>query len=260
MKNCVLQKVKFFPRRPLLAAWLAAGLSLWVAKAMATPELAYQFQKIDFKLVTLQQAAQDAPSASTNVSISPIQTSAINNKYLLNYLATALQTNWPAGAQLALENLRRDLFVMDKTGTNPLWDVSTGINVGGSNVVYFTYDMDEPVLSSKRVTHKRGKDRLVVSDGNSYGLIFFHLFEEQNGSTNADLYFEELNAGEFHSDLTATTNKIIIMDNSRVSGQAAVTGDGVFNGKWAVVEGEVTVSANLELKGIVSPTLLSPPP
>ena len=251
MKNCVLPKVKLFSRQPLLTALLAAGLSLGVVRALATPELAYQFEKIDFQLVMLQPATQAAPSASTNIIISPLQTSAINNKYLLNYLATTLQTNWPAGAQLALENLRRDLFVVDKTGTNPLLNVSTGINVGGSNVVYFTCDSDEPVVSSKRVTRKQGNDSLIVSDANSYGLIFFHLFEEQNGNTNTDLYFEGLNISAVHSDLTITNSRYLVTDSSRVRGQMSVIGDGVFNGKWTVVDGEVSDSGNVELRGLV---------
>jgi hypothetical protein len=195
-----------------------------------------------------------------------IETSKITSKDLLKYLATALNTNWPAGAQLALGEAEVlsgpgygplpiiwDIFVVDKTGTNPIFDVSTGINVGDTNVVYFSYDSDGTVFSLKGVSLEKTKEVLRVSAETQFGKIFFHLFDEQNGITNTDLYFDGLNTIKFHSNMASTTNKII--EHGTTSEKAPVTGDGTFNDKWTVVKGKVTGSEKWERYGIAGPPI-----
>jgi len=146
---------------------------------------------------------------------------------------------------------------VDKTGTNPVFDVSTGINVGDTNVVYFSYDSDGTVFSIKGVSLEKTKEVLRVSAETQFGKIFFHLFDEQNGITNTDLYFDGLNTIKFHSNMASTTNKII--EHGTTSEKAPVTGDGTFNDKWTVVKGEVTSSRNgWEQYGIIAGSPMPP--
>jgi hypothetical protein len=133
-----------------------------------------------------------------------------------------------------------DIFVVDETGTNPVFDVSTGRNVGDTNVVYFSYDSDGTVFSMKGVSLEKTKGVLRVSAETQFGKIFFHLFDEQNGITNTDLYFDGLNTIKFHSYVASTTNEIT--EHGTTSEQAPVTGDGTFDDEWTVVKGKVTGS------------------
>ena len=236
----------------LTFAAIAVVLALWASNAKA--QLLDRFEKLNFSLIALQQELGDS-GPDYQVFLPVIETSKITSMDLLIYLATALNTNWPAGAQLALGEIEglgygptviRDIFVMDKTGTNPVFDVSTGINVGDTNVVYFSFDSDGTVVSSKSVT----KELLRITAGTEFGKIFFHLFDEQNGITNTDLYFEGLSTIEFHSSMASTTNKIA--EHGTASEQAPVTGDGTFNDEWTVVKGKVTGSEKWELHGIIA--------
>ena len=246
----------------LTFAAIVTAFALWASNAQA--QLLNRFETLNFSLVAMQQEIDDSgPSGPYgNVLLPNIETSKITSKDLLKYLATALNTNWPAGAQLALGEIEvpsgqgygpafiQDIFVVDKTGTNPVFDVSTGINVGDTNVVYFSFDSDGTVVSSKSVT----KELLRITAGTEFGKIFFHLFDEQNGITNTDLYFEGLNTIKFHSNMASTTNKIA--EHGTTSEQAPVTGDGTFNDEWTVVKGKVTGSEKWELYGarLIMPT------
>jgi len=241
--------------QPVFAA-ITVVLVLWASNAQA--QLFDRFEKLNFSLVAMQQELGDSGPYGS-VVLPNIETSKITSKDLLKYLATALNTNWPAGAQLALGEIEgpsgpgfgpppiiQDIFVVDKTGTNPVFDVSMGINVGDTNVVYFSYDSDRSVVSIKGVT----KELLRVTAETEFGKIFFHLFDEQNGIIKTDLYFEGLNTGEFHSNMASTTNKIA--EHGTTSEQAPVTGDGTFNDEWTVVKGKVTGSTKWELYGIIA--------
>jgi hypothetical protein len=255
----------------LAFAVIVAALTLQASNAKAL--ILGRFEKLNFSLIAAQQELENSETSS-NVFVSTIKTSKITNKDLLSFLATTLNTNWPDGAQLALGEVEvtvegtnglgyahaaiRDIFVVDKTGTNPVFDVSTGINVGDTNIVYFSMDSDPAVFRSKvevkgkliafTITNEigsgigidGGSSGTTSDSGSNFGKIFFHLFEEQNGITNTDLCFEGLNAIEFHSNTVYTTNKITEYEIR--SEQAPVTGDGTFNDEWTVVKGKVTGS------------------
>jgi hypothetical protein len=247
----------------LAFAAIAVVLALWASNAKA--QLLGRFEKLNFSLTAAQQETNIPETSYGNDDAATIKTLKITNKDLLKYLATALNTNWPAGAQLALGEIEgpsgiRDIFVVDETGTNPVFDVSTGINVGDTNVVYFSYDSDRAVVWGKSVSLEKTKELLRVTAGTDFGMIFFHLFDEQNGITNTDLYFEGLNTIEFHSNMASTTNKIT--EHGTTSEQAPVTGDGTFNDEWTVVKGNVTGSEKWELYEIarlLMPTNRPPP-
>jgi hypothetical protein len=237
----------------LAFAAIVAVLALWASNGKATPEIAYQFEKLNFSLTALQPEINIPETPYGNDDAAAIKTSKITNKDLLRFLATAFDTNWPAGAQLALDNLRRDIFVVDKTGTNPVFNVSTGINIGDTNVVYFSFDSDRTVVSSQSVSLEMTKELLRVAAGTDFGKIFFHLFNEQNGIINTDLYFDGLNTIKFHSITILITNKIT--GYGTTSEEAPVTGDGTFNDEWTVVKGKVTGSEKWELYGIAGPSI-----
>jgi hypothetical protein len=240
----------------LAFAAIVAVLALWASNGKATPEIAYQFEKLNFSLTALQPEINIPETSYGNDEAATIKASKITNKDLLRFLATAFDTNWPAGAQLALDNLRRDIFVVDKTGTNPVFNVSTGINIGDTNVVYFSFDSDRTVVSSQSVSLEMTKELLRVAAGTDFGKIFFHLFNEQNGIINTDLYFDGLNTIKFHSITILITNKIT--GYGTTSEEAPVTGDGTFNDEWTVVKGQVTGSAKWEPYGIIAGPNLPP--
>jgi hypothetical protein len=227
---------------------IAVGLAWWASNAQS--QVLGRFEKLNFSLVAMQQEIDDSvpPGPYGNVLLRNIETSKITSKDLLKYLATALNTNWPAGAQLALgerevdqfpPDIVLDIFVVDETGTNPVFDVSTGATLG-TNIVYFSYDSDRVVVSSKSVSLEKTNELLRVTAGTEFGKIFFHLFDEQNGIIKTDLYFEGVSTIEFHSSMASTTNKIT--EHGTTSEQAPVTGDGTFNDEWTVVKGKVTGS------------------
>jgi hypothetical protein len=232
---------------------IVATLTLWAANAKAPPigpELE-QFTKLNFSLIVEQQVF-----LTPGVFESTIKTSKITNKNLLSFLATALNTNWPAGAQLALAG--SDIFVMDKTGTNAVFDLSVGMNVGDTNVVYFSVDYDATLFSEKESL--KTNEPVVSGTSTQFGKVFFHLFNEQNGITNTDLCFDGLNVIKDHFKTIFATNNIT--SHNTICEKAQVTGDGTFNLEWTVIKGEVTSSSkgNSVLTGGPVPLPLLPEP
>ena len=223
-------------------------LTMWASFATSAPVLS-QFEKLNFCLT----AGQQGPT-SPNALVSTISASQINNKELLSFLATALNTNWPKGAQLALDKNTKDIVVVDKSGTSLVFDVSVGINNGGTNVVFFSFISDLTVFASGKWKSARTGG---LQSQTHFGMIFFHLFAEDNGMTNTDLTFDGLNTSELNieeiQDVPFPPITIIIGRDV-----ATVAGDGIFNGIWTVVEGNVTGSGKWMLAPVVVP--LPPPP
>jgi len=124
---------------------------------------------------------------------------------------------------------------VDKTGTNAVFDVSTGINVGDTNVVYFTFSANSIVFKGKEVIMPTGI-HLARTD---FGMIFFHLHVETNGIPTTDLYFEGLNEGATNEKPGRTTGTVTVHDKS------AVAGDGTLgDATWTVIKGKVTGSGS----------------
>ena len=226
--------------------------ALWASNAKAI--VIEQFTEINFSLIAAQQVI-----LTPGVLEDTIKTSKITNKALLNYLATAINTNWPAGAQLALRG--SDIYVVDKTGTNAVFDLTVGMNVGDSNVVYFSVDYDATLTySDKSESIKKKNEPPLSRTATQFGKIFFHLFNEQNGITNTDLCFDGLNVIESHFTTIVTPNNITLHHNT--SEKAQVTGDGTFNLEWTVIKGEVNSSSegNSVLGGPGPQPLIIPEP
>jgi hypothetical protein len=192
----------------------------------------FEPEPLNFSLVASQTAYIDTPISTnyyrvgtnvmTQISISStaiIKNSKITSKDLLSFLATGFNTNWPKGAQLALDHWSGDIFVVDKTGTNAVYDVSVGINFGDADTVYFSCTAGSyQVYADKPVVHNRINNNILYRQ-TSYSKVFFHLFSEQNGNIYTDLNFDGLDTTDYQVD----KNNIIIQ-----SDEAPVTGDGHF--------------------------------
>jgi hypothetical protein len=226
----------------LASVAIVAALALWSSNAKTAP-VGYRFETLNFSLTAAQQGQGfEYSETSSNVFVPTIKTLRITTKDLLSLLATAFDTNWPAGAQLALDDYSREIFVVDETGTNPVFSVSTGINVGDTNVVYFGFDSDTPVFTSKAWLVEKNSKLYHLTEGTHFERIFFHLFDERNGITNIDLNFDGLDVAETTTSIYSTTNTTPV--SFTISEAALVAGDGIFNtGVWTVVKGKVTGSA-----------------
>jgi hypothetical protein len=200
--------------------------ALWASNVKAQPA-SFQFEKLNFTLTATQQEL-DNSEMSPNVFISTVQTFRINNKDLLSFLATAFNTNWPSGAQLAMEINSEDIFVVDKTGTNLIADVSN-VGRGATNFGYFTVGFNSTVFSGKAVNKPNGRSQTQTSSGK----VFFHLHYQQNDIPTTDLYFDGLGASKFSKKIVDITETMTQWD------KIPVTGDGTFDNTWTVVKGKV---------------------
>jgi len=203
-----------------------AVLALWNVQAgaiISTP----QFITIDCNLIAVQQGL-DFSNSAPNTYIATEKAMKITTKDLLSFLATSFNTNWPVGARLAMDYFSSDIYIVDKTGTNPVFNVSIGTNVGGTNVVNFTFDSDEAVFTGKELATTNGFLKEVQT-----GIGFFRLFVEQNGSVSTDLSFQGLSVTKI-AESFKTPGKVA------VEKVAFVAGDGTINNKWTVVSGKVT--------------------
>ncbi|MGO8838735.1 MAG: hypothetical protein ACLQAH_14965 [Limisphaerales bacterium] len=207
---------------------IVAALALWAFNAKASLGIPV-FEKLNFSLTVVQQGL-DFSNSAPDTYVSTVKAAKITNKDLLNFLATAFNTNWPTGAQLALNYGDRHIFVVDKTGTNAVFDVTTGINEGGTNVVYFSFEANSTVFRGKEVLKPAGGSR----KEEHFGMIFFFLFSEQNGITNTDLSFQGFDAAKLVESFSTTKTALGVGD------KAIVGGDGTMDGAWTVVKGKVT--------------------
>jgi hypothetical protein len=212
----------------LASAAIVAMFALWAANAKALPAT-YQFERLNFILVAEQQGLVNVQT-SPGVYVSTLKPLKVTTKDLLKFLATACNTNWPAGSQLAVDNLSQDIFIVDKNGKNPVFNVSAGINVGGTNVAYLSFGANPTVFTGRTASNKTDTYRRQTH----YGKVFLHLFSEQNGITNTDLYLDGLDAADTNEH---TVNATITVTGSE---SAWVTGDGTFNNTWVVIKGRVT--------------------
>jgi hypothetical protein len=206
---------------------IVAALALWASNVKASLGIPV-FEKLNFSLTVVQQGL-DYSNSAPSTYLSTVETAKITSKDLLSFLATAFNTNWPAGAQLALNYNDKHIFVVDKTGTNPVFDVSIGINVGDTNVVYFSFDSNPTVFKGKEVDKVGGSRK-----EDHFGMIFFFLFSEQNGVTTTDLSFQGFDAAKLVESFGSTN------DTFGVDDAALVAGDGTLNSRWTVIKGKVT--------------------
>ncbi len=220
-------------RTKFSCAAIALVLALWASNATALPGFS-QIEKIHFDLVLGQQGLNSSNSAP-GTYVSTINTLRITDQYLLNFLADAFHTNWPTGAQLALANFgtimlihETHIFVVDKTGTNLLFDATSGINCGGTNIAFFSFDYDNPIGAGKAVTSPLSLDET------GWQIVSFKLYRlDDGGLTNdTDLSFQGLDISEGNYDRHTGTYSLI--------DHVSFYGDGSLNTTWSVVGGEMS--------------------
>jgi hypothetical protein len=216
--------------KPTKFASLAIVVTLVMGAISAQARPAYQFEKLNFSL-TVRQQGLDYSNSAPSIYISTLEESKISSKDLLNFLADAFNTNWPAGAKLAMEYYGGDIYVVDKTGTNPVFNASAGINLGGTNVAYFRFDPVASVHAGKAVEKTPGSMRFT-----SYQMISFHLYrsDDADPSVYTDLNFQGLTTAKLNSSWNSVTGNTSVEDNAQVSGE------GVLNDAWAELNGKVT--------------------
>ena len=158
----------------------------------------------------------------------------------------------------SLAGVGPDLFVVDDTGTNPVFNLSSGINVGDTNVTYFRCLIEEQVTRSRgKILPQSAGNLERNTEGTGFGMVFFQLLNEQDGTNQTDLSFAGLRAGDFNSSMLESNTPsgtvpfhLHLISNNRES----VTGDGTLDGIWTVVTGQVSSSS--EFTGHFPP----PPP
>jgi hypothetical protein len=237
-------------RQFVLMSMMAA--SLWSPNAKA--------ELLNFNLTFTQQGS-NIVNESSNVFESTLNNYRVNNKDLLKLLATTFGTNWPDGASLA--GVGPDLFVVDATGTNPVFNLSSGINVGDTNVTYFRFLFDEPVTRSRgKILPQSAGNLKRNTEGTDFGMVFFYLLNEQDGTNQTDLSFAGLRAGDFNSSMLESNTPsgtvpfhLHLISNNRES----VAGDGTLDGIWTVVTGQVSSSSEFTGSFPPPPPFLPPP-
>jgi hypothetical protein len=222
------------------------AVALWLSPVRAAA--AYFLEPLNFKLTVAQQ---QIVTHTNNYPTFTINSAKLTNKGLLSLLASAFDTNWPTGANLALDRWSGNIYVVDATGTNPVFNASQGISLDDTNVAFFRCEFDRPVTENHQLVKARpGGASEHSADGTRYGMVFFYLFIEQDGVTNTDLSFAGLDAADYHSHFIQFSNAVPTFTNSFYGTQETipVMGDGVFDETWSVVEG--TVTSQLVLKGV----------
>ena len=231
----------------------------------AAPVIDYRFEPLHFNL-TFTQSGLNYFQTSSNGFASTPSTYRVGNKNLLALLATAFDTNWPAGANLAQERAGFDLFVVDATGTNPVFNLSSGINVGFTNVTYFRFTPSTSIPRSHKlliVPKPAGRSER-YSRGSYFGMGYFQLFKEQNGTNLTDLSFAGLRVTDYSSTVLESNTPsgmvpVSIHFNSNMNEIESVTGEGTLDGFWTIVQGQVTGSLKLKDATLLPPRNGLPP-
>lgn len=160
----------------VVAGAVAFAMGALQANAQSLPSapfpLTYQFEPLSISLSVTAQALLNTNASNTNVTVSTFKTEKITTQSILKALEACYNTNWPTGAKLALDLQSGDVFVVDKTGKNPIVDVSEVVDTS-SNYVNVSFGPYNPV-----------SDYAVIGDRFQHGPIV----ERQTTSVPVELY------------------------------------------------------------------------
>ena len=244
----------------MVAGSVALAFSAFQAKAQPFPllpfALPYQFEPLNFSLIVSTQAL-DGSQVSSGVFVSTIKSEKITSQGLLKYLATACNTNWPKGAKLALNINDMDIYVVDKTGASPVFNLSEGIDdEANTNRVYLSFEAHNSIIEGKQ-----DSGGYVTGKATSFFEVFFYLYVEQNGVAETSLDFYGLDADVFKltsaNAATETDNATVTGDGWIQQSQAEVNGQVSGSGSWKVASGQEEFGGFEDLyPGGASPILL----
>jgi hypothetical protein len=212
------------------AVALTLGASQAKAQSIHEPHIAvpYQLEPLNFSLVSTAQYLNNVEISTNGVYQSTARSQKLTSPMIVEYLGSVLGSNWTSGEKLALNNWDQNIYIVDKTGTNAVYNISQGINVGGTNVVYFSFSANDPVVEGKWGMHAS-----VVQKDTDLKQVFFHLFVEQEGATQVNLNFYGLDTSTY----TQTSTGVVTQHDN-----VKVTGDGSIQGNTVEINGNVTAS------------------
>jgi hypothetical protein len=157
---------------------------------------------------------------------------------------------WPAGARLAEDRSSLGLFVVDATGTNPVFNLTTGINDGFTNETFFRFVSGATLTRDHGViAPDQGGVPVLHTGGTYYSLGSFQLINIQNGTNQTELFFNGINKTDYSSSALQNQSPFEILPvykELNLDESESVTGEGMLDGVWTVVEGEVTGSLKLK--------------
>jgi hypothetical protein len=188
----------------------------------------YQFEPINFNLTAKVQALSNTNSGGdASIYIYTFKTEKITTQSILKAAAVACGTNWPTGAKLALDLQSGDVFVVDKTGTNPLFDLTQGINTDTNEVyVSLSFNVDDLVIG--------GKQGPVLGKLTTIEPISWEINCYLAGVENVYLSFSGNDTSVFSTTGTSATQ----------TDDAAVLGSGQIGDSDASISGEITGSGS----------------
>jgi hypothetical protein len=216
----------------IIAGAVALTLEAFQAGAQSSPvphiAVTYQFEPLNFSLAITEQNLNNVEQSTNGVYVSTASSQKLTTPMIVQFLGEAFGSNWPTGAKLALNNMDQNIYIVDKTGTNPVFNVSQGINVGGTNIVHFTFSANGAVVEGKWGMHAS-----VVQKDTDLRQVFFDLLVEQEGVVQVNLYFYGMDTSNYAQASTGIVTQHDIVN---------VTGDGTAFGNNLEINGNVSGS------------------
>lgn len=201
--------------KPMQILTLVAGLILTAGAVKA--DVTTQYSKLNFSLMVKQQGPTNSVGSTASTTVT---TARLANKDILAFLAAAIPTNWPAGAQLEFDwdtNVF-NVIVADKSGSNILYYCDNSTNT----YLFLNFYQDQDVFSGKS-TPSGG-----TISGEQVG--YFNLV----GGTSTDLTADGKSLTKYSGNIAA--------GKWTESDSFSLYGDGYLNNTWSVISGTVTAS------------------
>jgi hypothetical protein len=224
-----------FIKSLIITGSVVLALGALQAKAQFTQlpfPLAHQFEPLNLSLVLSKQQALNS-NATATATVSTVQNIKLTTPALLGILAQAYNMTWPTGAKLAIDFANNgDIYVVDKTGTNAIFDVSQGVyDTNNNNYVYFYFQTDGYSV----ISGKQDSRALIADKTTSTFQITFTLEVEVNGFEEYSLMFAGID-----TDVFQLTSANVASQTDHMT----VTGDGIINGSDAEVTGTISGSGS----------------
>ena len=159
----------------ILVTAATIALGVYSTKA-AVPTVTVKNSKLNVSAIVITNSAE--VDSAGGKWVDPIGKAKFGNKQLLALFGKWADKTWPAGAQLVIGwDVDYDVLVVDKTGTNILFDASTGITVEDVNEAYFYVDF------WYEDGYGAGHDGGVDADpgyyaGTDWGTAYFELYDD----------------------------------------------------------------------------------
>ena len=223
----------------ILAASVALAFGAFHAEAQSFPTLPFtvtnQFEPINFNMTVYLQLV------STNTNVAAVVSEKMTTATLLKSFAIAFGvTNWPAGAKLALELQSGDVYVVDKTGKKPIFDLSNGTNdiEGTTNSIYDEVFFRLEPLGNSLIAGKVNQRGSLTDSEATYMPIQFE-YKDVQAATDMFFYGLDVSVYKLTSKQVATQTDYAYLSGSGTLGasplgaiDAVSTGQFSGSGSW----------------------------